>query len=116
MKSIVPAKKYQSCAPVTSDYRCSLPQTRRMKSTSSLPCHSSRKLPKRVTLSKVEVSPKILKLVEGLPTLEETRDAWGYIYETGNNVVTLDRRLTGDLLAGKVAGYLVGADESCEIK
>lgn len=116
MKSIVPEKKYQSCAPVTSDYRCSLTQARRMKSMSNLPCHSSRKLPKRVILSKVEVSPKILKLVEGLPTLEETRDAWGYIYETGNSVLTLDRKLNGELHAGQVAGYLIGADEPCDIK
>ncbi|KAI9262522.1 kinase-like domain-containing protein [Helicostylum pulchrum] len=116
MKSIVPVKKYQSCAPVTSDYRCSLKQTRRMKSMNNLPCHSTRKLPKRVTLSQVEVSPKILKLVEGLPTLEETRDAWGYIYETGNSVLTLDRKLNGELHAGQVAGYLIGTDEPCDIK
>lgn len=61
-------------------------------------------------------SSKGLKLVHGFPTYKETNNAWGLLYKTGGNVFTLSRNLDKSLFPGQTPGYVIGTDDTCDIK
>lgn len=60
--------------------------------------------------------PKVISFVNGLPKLEEAKDAWGFLYRTGDDVLTLDKSPSNDLLPHQNRGYIIGSDDTCDFK
>ncbi|KAI9359750.1 kinase-like domain-containing protein [Pilaira anomala] len=111
--------KYKNCSPNTADKKKASKTMRRLKSMGSVPVYKINRKEMDIFRNRVvqpKYKPKVLSFVNGLPKLEVAKDAWGFLYRTGDDVLTLDKSPNGDLLPHQNRGYIIGSDDACDFK